>query len=201
MAVKRTRGTRKHEDFYLRLRERVTGWAKKSGLDPRYREYVLALPDLFHLVVKLMMDKRVDVKSKAILGAAVAWALSPLDLIPDALGPLGVIDDLLVLVLALDFILDRTPREVIHEHWAGTGDVFELIRNVLDKADSWVGRGLYARIKQLMAHWGPSRTSARPKPRRATAAKAAPARKAARKKAAKKTARKSVTRKKAARPS
>lgn len=201
MAVKRTRGTRKHEDFYLRLRERVTGWAKKSGLDPRYREYVLALPDLFHLVVKLMMDKRVDVKSKAILGAAIAWALSPLDLIPDALGPLGVIDDLLVLVLALDFILDRTPREVIREHWAGTGDVFALIRNVLDKADQWVGRGLYARIQQLMAHWGPGRTSARPKPRRAPAAQAAPARKPARKKAAKRTARKSVTRKKAARRS
>lgn len=162
----------KHDDFYTRLRERVSAWTKKSSINPKYRDYVLALPDLFHLVVKLTMDKRVDAKSKAVLGAAVAWAIVPLDILPDFLGPLGMLDDLLVLVLALDFMLDRTPRHVVEEHWAGTGDIFALIRNVLDRADEWMGRGLYNRIRGMVERKvkpGPAKANAS-----APAAKASP---------------------------
>lgn len=191
MAAKKTRAksaSSAQDDFYTRLRDRVAGWSERKAINPKYRDYVLALPDLFHLVVKLMMDPRVDKTSKAVLGAAIAWAVSPIDLLPDFLGPIGMVDDLLVLALALDYMLDRTPRAVVSEHWAGTGDVFGIIRNVLDRADEWVGRGLVTRIRALMA----SKTSERagngvkatPPPRR----KAAPAARAKKAPAAKKAA-------------
>jgi uncharacterized membrane protein YkvA (DUF1232 family) len=198
-AKKRTaRTTTSHEDFYVRLRERVAGWANKSSIDPKYRDYVLALPDLFHLVVKLTMDKRVDAVSKAALGAAVAWAVMPFDILPDMLGPLGMVDDLLVLVLALDFMIDRTPRNVVQEHWAGSGDVFELIRNVLDKADEWMGRGLYQRVRTMVDHAIHRQSKAKPAPARKPAAERKTA--AARTTAARKTtARKTTARKTTAR--
>lgn len=196
MPAKKTRRSAgsKHDDFYTRLRERVTSWASKSSINPKYREYVLALPDLFHLVVKLTMDKRVDSTSKAVLGAAVAWAVVPFDILPDVLGPLGMLDDLLVLALALDFMLDRTPRSVVEEHWAGSGDVFALIRNVLDRADEWMGRGLYQRIRAMMDRSG------KPQAAKKAASAAAPKATAARKTAARKTvARKAAAPKAAAR--
>jgi uncharacterized membrane protein YkvA (DUF1232 family) len=195
------------DDFYTRLRERVTGWAQGSKVNPKYRDYVLALPDLFHLVVKLTMDKRVDATSKAALGAAIAWAIVPFDIIPDVLGPLGMLDDLLVLVLALDFMLDRTPRAVVLEHWAGSGDVFALIRNVLDRADEWMGRGLYKKIRAMMergmggaqsapggASTGRRKSTARRKTttRRAAQAESAPRATARKKTATRKTAKKSA---------
>ena len=48
------------------------------------------------------------------LGAAliVAYVLSPIDLIPDVLPVIGVVDDLVVVPLAIRFLLDRLPREI-----------------------------------------------------------------------------------------
>jgi uncharacterized membrane protein YkvA (DUF1232 family) len=205
------------DDFYKRLRERVSRWASSSSINPKYRDYVLALPDLFHLVVKLSWDKRVDLASKAVLGAAIAWALVPFDILPDVLGPIGMLDDLLVLVLALDFMLDRTPRSVIQEHWAGSGDVFALIRNVLDRADEWMGRGLVQKIRSMMtrgmtgkasraarassaapkaARGGRRRTTSAAAPKRASAARASSA--AASKAAPKASAGTRATKKRAA---
>ena len=48
------------------------------------------------------------------LGAAliVAYVVSPIDLIPDVLPVLGVVDDLVVVPLAIRFLLDRLPREI-----------------------------------------------------------------------------------------
>ena len=48
------------------------------------------------------------------VGAAliVAYVLSPIDLIPDVLPILGVVDDFVVVPLAIRFLLDRLPREI-----------------------------------------------------------------------------------------
>jgi uncharacterized membrane protein YkvA (DUF1232 family) len=138
------------EDFYTRLRQRLERWADEKKLNPKYREYILALPDLLHLVSRLVLDQRVDMTSKAMLGMAIAYAMSPFDLLPDILFPLGFVDDLLVVAVVLDLVLERVPRAIVAQHWAGSGDVFELIRGVLAKADEWVGRGLYRRIRDMV---------------------------------------------------
>jgi uncharacterized membrane protein YkvA (DUF1232 family) len=47
-------------------------------------------------------------------GAAliVLYVVSPIDLIPDVLPVVGIVDDLLLVPLAIRFLLDRLPREV-----------------------------------------------------------------------------------------
>ncbi|MGZ8259346.1 MAG: YkvA family protein [Caldimonas sp.] len=43
----------------------------------------------------------------------VLYVVSPIDLVPDVLPVLGIVDDLVVVPLAIRFLLDRLPREIV----------------------------------------------------------------------------------------
>jgi uncharacterized membrane protein YkvA (DUF1232 family) len=43
----------------------------------------------------------------------VAYVLSPIDLVPDWIPVLGVMDDIVVVTLAIRFLLKRVPAEVL----------------------------------------------------------------------------------------
>ena len=64
-----------------------------------------------------MGDRRVPFFLKAILGGALAYVVSPIDLAPEILVPLiGMTDDVLILLLAVHILLTRAPRSVVEEH-------------------------------------------------------------------------------------
>jgi uncharacterized membrane protein YkvA (DUF1232 family) len=87
----------KNEDFYKSMRERIRVWLAKKGKHYRYADFLLFAPDLFHLISKLVLDERIPVRHKARLGAAIAYFVSPVDLIPEAVvGPVGYIDDIIL---------------------------------------------------------------------------------------------------------
>ena len=73
---------------------------------------------------------------------------------PDAFFPLGLIDDLIVMVVVLDTVLGNVPRSLILKHWAGSGDIFTVVRETLQKADSWIGKGMFRRLKSYLAKQG-----------------------------------------------
>src|SRR5262245_60872089 len=60
-------------------------------------------------------DPRVPWYAKALAGAVVAYALRPLDLIPDFIPVLGYLDDLLLVPLGLALALGRIPAPVMAE--------------------------------------------------------------------------------------
>lgn len=69
------------------------------------------------LVLRLMGDRRVPLHLKALLLFAVAYVLSPVDLIPELLIPvLGEADDVVVLLLAVHTLISRAPKQVVEEH-------------------------------------------------------------------------------------
>lgn len=61
-------------------------------------------------------DPRVPWLAKLIAGATVAYALSPIDLIPDFIPVLGMLDDLVLVPLGLSIALRMIPREIMDEH-------------------------------------------------------------------------------------
>lgn len=138
-------------DFYQQLRERFKSWsATEEGKNYQFARYLLAAPDLFHLMCKLSLDERVSIKHKAMLGGAVAYFISPIDLLSEAvLGPLGYVDDIGLSAYVLKKIIDENPEPVL-EHWAGDGDVLELVKKILDAADSMIGSGLWDKVKKIL---------------------------------------------------
>jgi uncharacterized membrane protein YkvA (DUF1232 family) len=64
----------------------------------------------------VMADPRCPRAARWLLGAAVAYALSPVDLIPDFIPVLGYLDDVLILPLLVWLALRMIPKEVVAEH-------------------------------------------------------------------------------------
>ena len=82
----------------------------------RLARLVVRLPTYARMVWGMMRDPRTPLGLKAILGAALAYVVMPVDLIPDALPIIGQADDLTVLLLTLDLFIQNAPPEVRTEH-------------------------------------------------------------------------------------
>lgn len=61
-------------------------------------------------------DPRVPWLAKALAVAVVAYALSPIDLIPDVIPVLGHLDDLILIPLGLALVIRLIPGHVLEEH-------------------------------------------------------------------------------------
>jgi uncharacterized membrane protein YkvA (DUF1232 family) len=72
-------------------------------------------PGYSRLVWELVRDPRTPATRKVLLGGALGYLVLGRDLIPDDIPVLGGLDDLVVVVLAVDLFLEGVPTEVLHE--------------------------------------------------------------------------------------
>ena len=74
------------------------------------------------LAWRLFWDKRVPLWTKLIPPAALAYVLSPVDLIPD-FPPIGLnqLDDIAVLLLGTKLFIELAPPDVVREHLRALG--------------------------------------------------------------------------------
>ncbi len=78
---------------------------------------IINLPKLVRLYWRLLFDPRVPWSPKIVLLLALIYAVSPIDLVPDWTLPfLGYADDLIILIVALQYFIARCPQSVIDEH-------------------------------------------------------------------------------------
>ncbi|HET8784504.1 MAG TPA: YkvA family protein [Candidatus Limnocylindrales bacterium] len=73
------------------------------------------VPDYARLIGALVLDERMPAERKVMLGAAAGYLVLGRDLIPDNVPLIGGLDDLVVVVLAVDVFLDGVPPELLQE--------------------------------------------------------------------------------------
>jgi uncharacterized membrane protein YkvA (DUF1232 family) len=73
------------------------------------------IPDYARLVTALVLDERMPKDRKILLGAAAGYLVLGRDIIPDDVPIIGGLDDLVVVVLAVDLFLDGVPRDLLEE--------------------------------------------------------------------------------------
>jgi len=139
----------KQKDFYQKLRIQIKNWAAKhGGKETQWTEFILLAPDFFHLLCKLMVDKDVPLANKAKLAAAIAYFISPLDVIPEAIfGPVGYLDDIALTAFVLNNLINEIDPQIITRNWAGERELLNLIKTILVNSDKFLGRGLWNKIK------------------------------------------------------
>ncbi len=103
---------------------------EKRTMKNRMKEYLLFIPNLLRLLFSLLRDSRVSSADKAILAGTILYVISPIDVIPDFVPFIGLIDDAYLISIALLRLLNRADRSVMMEHWEGTHDIKELITNI-----------------------------------------------------------------------
>lgn len=141
------------ERFYSKLRARIVAWLDaRTNISGQVRKYLLLLPDMFALVTRLIADPRIDVSLKLQLIAVSAYVISPIDLVPDFLLPMGLIDDVVAIAFVLSRvvrIMDEAGEDILREHWEGEGDVLAQVQSVAETADSMLNTVILRRLQEL----------------------------------------------------
>lgn len=140
-----------HQRFYDKLRAKIEQFIKEKGVNDQISQLILLAPDLFVLLARLMVDKRVPFDTKAIAGIAITYFISPVDLIPElVVGPLGMVDDVVLAVYALRKILLDVDQFIVLEHWNGNQNLLDVISRVVKTADELVGQNIVNKLKELV---------------------------------------------------
>jgi uncharacterized membrane protein YkvA (DUF1232 family) len=139
-------------DFYQILREKIRNWHQSpDGHKGAFADFILFAPDFFHLICKLIADQEVSINDKANLGLVLVYFISPIDFLPEAIaGPLGYTDDIALCVLALNKMINHTDPEILRKHWAGNGDVIDLMKHISDVIDKMLDKTITNNLKKLI---------------------------------------------------
>ncbi|HJQ20412.1 MAG TPA: YkvA family protein [Gemmatimonadaceae bacterium] len=123
----------------------------RTGAKRTVMGYVAELPRFLRLLWGLISDSRVATLDKLLVAGAIAYIVTPIDLIPDFVPFLGEVDDVYLLVLALRRLMQNAGRSVLLSHWTGNPeDLRELnLRKVMLAAAFFLPRRVRRRLRAL----------------------------------------------------
>jgi len=109
------------------------------------------LPNFLRLLAGLLADARVTLTDKLLVAGAFAYILLPLDYVPDFIPFLGEIDDIFLLVMALQRLIANAGRGVLQDHWMGDPkDLSSLnLERVLSAAAFFLPRRIRRRLRTI----------------------------------------------------
>ncbi len=138
--------------FYNKLRRKLKKSLLKQKIIPKQlSEYLLLLPDFFMLLCRLFADKRVKKSQKLFIGAVIAYIIMPLDFIPDFIPVIGYLDDLILVVYALNMILNEVDENILLENWAGSNSVLYNLQSISNLAEKFIDNKVLSKIKKWIS--------------------------------------------------
>jgi uncharacterized membrane protein YkvA (DUF1232 family) len=94
---------------------RSAGQTPRAGLLARLRAAAARFKGNIFALHLAARDPRTPWYAKAVVGCVVAYAVSPVDLIPDVIPILGYVDDLLLLPIGIYIAMKLIPPEVLDD--------------------------------------------------------------------------------------
>ena len=145
MAARSTARTRR------RAEESPAQGSPRTGAKRTVMYYIRQLPQYVRLLGGLITDPRVALLDKLLVFGAIAYIVTPIDLIPDFIPFFGEIDDVYILVLALQRLISNAGRGVLLEHWAGeASDLADInLRGALAAAAFFLPKRIRRRLRVI----------------------------------------------------
>jgi uncharacterized membrane protein YkvA (DUF1232 family) len=123
---------------------------RRATRDHSILDHIRQLPAYCRLIAGLLGDSRVSATDKALVGAAAIYLVSPLNVL-NAIPILGEIDDLFIILLAVQHLVANAGADVVMDHWHG--DIEELeeldLRRALLAAAFFLPRRLRRRLRVI----------------------------------------------------
>jgi len=131
--------------------ESATASAPRTGAKRTVMGTMKELPNFLRLLGGLVTDMRVSTTDKLLVAGAVAYILLPMDFIPDFIPFLGEVDDIFVLVLALQRLIANAGRAVLLDHWMGDPKALSSLdlERVLSSAAFFLPRRVRRRLRTI----------------------------------------------------
>jgi uncharacterized membrane protein YkvA (DUF1232 family) len=112
-------------------------------------------PDLLVLLARLCMDRDVSPASRRLIVGALAYFLTPVDMLPEAfLGVGGFLDDVVLASLVLSHSLDAELEPLAVKHWSGNQNLRVVLADVSGAGAALLGVSLYDRLKKFLVRRG-----------------------------------------------
>ena len=86
-----------------------------SGLLEKWKKWAKRLKSETYALYLAYKDPRVPLHAKLFAGFVAAYALSPIDLIPDFIPVLGYLDDLIILPIGIYIASRMIPKDILDE--------------------------------------------------------------------------------------
>ena len=83
----------------------MTNWRKRAR----------RLKDQIRVIYLAFRDRRTPWYLKVLIAIVIAYALSPIDLIPDFIPVLGYLDDLIIIPVGIYLVLKMMPDEILED--------------------------------------------------------------------------------------
>ena len=109
------------------------------------------IPNFLRLLYGLITDSRVNAVDKIVVAGAIAYILLPVDIIPDFIPFIGEVDDVFLLILALQRLISNAGRTVVQAYWAGDpADLTDLnLEKVLAACAFFLPRRMRRRLRTI----------------------------------------------------
>jgi uncharacterized membrane protein YkvA (DUF1232 family) len=123
----------------------------RTGAKRTVMYYIKQFPAYLRLLGGLLTDKRVSALDKLLVAGAIAYIAMPIDLIPDFIPFLGEVDDLYLLLFALQRLISNAGRNVLYAHWTGaTEDLADLnIQAAISAAAFFLPKRIRRRLRVI----------------------------------------------------
>lgn len=125
----------------------------RRGEKRRVLRAIRELPRYMRLLGGLMADRRVSTGDKTLVALAIAYVVAPVDAIPDLVPFLGQVDDVFILMTAVQRLIANAGRKVLRDHW--TGDPQELeelnVARVLGSAGFFLPAKMRKKLRRMAA--------------------------------------------------
>jgi uncharacterized membrane protein YkvA (DUF1232 family) len=131
--------------------ESPSAGAPRTGAKRTVMYYIRQLPQYLRLLAGLVTDNRVAMMDKLLVMGAIAYIVMPIDLIPDFIPFFGEIDDVYILVLALQRMISNAGRVVLSDHWSGDpADLADInLRGALTAAAFFLPKRIRRRLRVI----------------------------------------------------
>ncbi|HJR67411.1 MAG TPA: DUF1232 domain-containing protein [Gemmatimonadaceae bacterium] len=123
----------------------------RTGAKRTLVDVIKQIPAYLRLLGGLLTDRRVSGVDKLLVAGAIAYIVSPMDLLPDFVPFLGEVDDVFLLVLALQRLIANAGRRVVGDYWVGPlADLSTAnLRRVLLAATFFLPRRMRRRLRAI----------------------------------------------------
>jgi len=91
------------------------------------RDVVLLVPDVLHLLLRLVRDRSLPNSVRLRIAAAVLYNVQPINVIPDFVPVIGFADNIAVILWAVRAVVRRCGDESLARNWPGSPERLALL--------------------------------------------------------------------------
>lgn len=108
------------------------------------------LRELKTFLLNVANDERIPARDKKVILALIALVLSPIDLIPDWIPVFGILDDVIILSIILDYFFRVLDDQVLLSHYPWGMKSFARLRAISRAMDFFVPNVIKKRLWQYV---------------------------------------------------